>query len=64
MNANNQSAQISFELKDSQLKSIEQSRQSPSGKLTIKTAVRAGFGNYDCISTYAARNAPFAPENE
>ncbi|WP_164018954.1 hypothetical protein [Pyxidicoccus trucidator] len=55
--------QISFELKDTQLKSIEESRQSSNGKLTIKTAVRAGAAStgFDCI--YFARNAPFAPEH-
>jgi len=60
---NPQSPQISFELKDSQLQSIEQSRQASSGKLTIQTAVRAGGAtrNYDCI--FFARNAPFAPEH-
>lgn len=58
-----QNEQISFELKDTQLKSIEASRQSSSGKLTIKTAVRAGASSsgFDCI--YFARNAPFAPEH-
>lgn len=54
-------SQISFELNETQLKSIEQSRQS-SGGLTLKTAVRAGaIGGFDCI--YFARNAPFAPEH-
>jgi len=62
MQANNESSQISFELKDSQLKSIEQSRPSSNGKLTIKTAVRAGAAAaFDCL--YFARNAPFAPEH-
>jgi hypothetical protein len=57
-----QNEQISFELKETQLKSIEESRQSPSGKLNIKTAVRAGLATgFDCI--YFARNAPFAPEH-
>lgn len=62
MNPNNES-QISFDLKDSQLKSIEESRQSSNGKLNIKTAVRAGAAaaSFDCI--YFARNAPFAPEH-
>ncbi|MBZ4418451.1 hypothetical protein [Myxococcus sp. RHSTA-1-4] len=62
MQRTTESSQISFELKDSQLKSIEQSRQSSNGKLTIKTAVRAGASTgFDCI--YFARNAPFAPEH-
>jgi hypothetical protein len=69
MNANTNESQISFDLKDNQLKSIEESRQSSNGKLTIKTAVRAGNGavrvtggaNFDCI--FFARNAPFAPEH-
>jgi hypothetical protein len=72
MKANTNESQISFELKDNQLKSIEESRQSSNGKLTIKTAVRAGTGtlrtlttlnvaNFDCI--FFARNAPFAPEH-
>jgi hypothetical protein len=72
MKANTNESQISFELKDSQLKSIEEARQSSDGKLTIKTAVRAGNGmlarnlnlnvaNFDCI--FFARNAPFAPEH-
>jgi hypothetical protein len=73
MKANTHESQISFELKDSQLKSIEEARQSSDGKLTIKTAVRAGNGmlvrnlnmnnvaNFDCI--FFARNAPFAPEH-
>jgi hypothetical protein len=57
-----QNEQISFELKETQLKSIEESRQSSSGKLNIKTAVRAGLATgFDCI--YFARNAPFAPEH-
>jgi hypothetical protein len=57
-----QNEQISFDLKDTQLKSIEDSRQTSSGKLTIKTAVRAGSTiGFDCI--YFARNAPFAPEH-
>jgi hypothetical protein len=58
-----ESSQISFELKDTQLKSVEASRQSSNGKLTIKTAVRAGAAaaNFDCI--FFARNAPFAPEH-
>jgi hypothetical protein len=62
MQANhNESSQISFELKDDQLKSIEASRQSSNGNLTVKTAVRAGAGaKFDCI--FFARNAPFAPE--
>jgi len=61
MHTHNES-QISFELKDTQLKSIEASRQSSNGKLTIKTAVRAGASTaFDCI--YFARNAPFAPEH-
>ena len=59
---NQNEPQISFELKDTQLKSIEESRQSSSGKLNIKTAVRAGLATgFDCI--YFARNAPFAPEH-
>jgi hypothetical protein len=59
---NNESSQISFDLKDNQLKSIEESRQPSNGKLTIKTAVRAGGGaKFDCI--FFARNAPFAPEH-
>ncbi len=69
MKANTHASQISFDLKDDQLKSIEESRQSSNGKLTIKTAVRAGDGalrtlaapNFDCI--FFARNAPFAPEH-
>jgi hypothetical protein len=69
MKANTNESQISFNLKDDQLKSIEQSRQTSNGKLTIKTAVRAGGGtlraanvaNFDCI--FFARNAPFAPEH-
>ncbi len=73
MKATTQESQISFELKDSQLKSIEEARQASDGKLTIKTAVRAGNGmlvrnlnitnvaNFDCI--FFARNAPFAPEH-
>jgi hypothetical protein len=73
MKANTNESQISFELKDSQLKSIEEARQSSDGKLTIKSAVRAGNGmlvrnlnmtnvaNFDCI--FFARNAPFAPEH-
>lgn len=74
MKANTSESQISFNLKDDQLKSIEQSRQPSNGKLTIKTAVRAGAGtltlrtlnvanvaNFDCI--FFARNAPFAPEH-
>ncbi len=62
MKATNESSQVSFELKDEQLKSIEASRQPSSGKLTLKSAVRAGgtVRNYDCI--FFARNAPFAPE--
>jgi hypothetical protein len=57
-----QNEQISFELKETQLKSIEESRQSSSGKMNIKTAVRAGVATgFDCI--YFARNAPFAPEH-
>ena len=63
METTQQSPQISFELKDSQLSSIEQSRQASNGKLTIKTAIRAGGARvgFDCI--YFARNAPFAPEH-
>ncbi len=62
MKANNTESQISFDLKDNQLKSIEEARQSSNGKLTLKTAVRAGAGaNFDCI--FFARNAPFAPEH-
>lgn len=63
MQATQESSQISFDLKDNQLKSIEASRQQPKGKLNIKTAVRAGAAaaNFDCI--YFARNAPFAPEH-
>jgi hypothetical protein len=73
MKANTNESQISFNLKDDQLKSIEQSRQASNGKLTVKTAVRAGnatlvrnlnitnVANFDCI--FFARNAPFAPEH-
>jgi hypothetical protein len=75
MKANTTEPQISFELKDSQLKSIEASRQPSDGKLTIKTSIRAGnttlrtlnvanitnVANFDCI--FFARNAPFAPEH-
>ena len=57
-----QSSQVSFELKDTQLKSIEASRQQSNGKLTLKSSVRAGAAaaGFDCI--FFARNAPFAPE--
>ncbi|MFP2923869.1 hypothetical protein ACLESO_01380 [Pyxidicoccus sp. 3LG] len=62
MHNNNEQSQISFDLKDSQLKSIEESRQSSGGKLNIKSSVRAGAGSaFDCL--YFARNAPFAPEH-
>lgn len=63
MKSNNTQSQISFDLKDNQLKSIEEARQSSNGKLTLKTAVRAGAtgANFDCI--FFARNAPFAPEH-
>lgn len=63
MNGNNNAAQISFDLKDDQLKSIEASRELSSGKITIKSAIRAGAAGaaFDCI--FFARNAPFAPEH-
>ena len=49
-----QNEQISFELKDNQLKSIEASRQSSSGKLNIKTAVRAAPPRGSTASTSRA----------
>jgi hypothetical protein len=63
MHANpTESSQISFELKDHQLKSIEAARQSSNGKLTLQTGARTGrIPLFDCI--FFARNAPFAPEH-
>jgi hypothetical protein len=57
-----ESSQLTFDLKDEQVKSIQAASQSSTGNFTVKTAVRAGAAGalYDCI--FFARNAPFSSE--